>query len=257
MIMDMSASIRLKALTRVFHTGEARAPEFYRLGPSAGRRSMKSRRFGSRSTTIYNALLIAALSLWVVGCAQVQPDTLARSTPSPPAATKIVPVVASAPQPRVASAKPTSPAPQPPQRISEPKPAPALASKGAERLAAPANPAIVRAREKLPVKAEPIQPKAPIVADSGAITDAPAGELIFKGPPPQTRTGLSAKTLLLWIGIGLGAGALVMGARLYLIRRSGPIKLADDKKDDLMPAEGLLFKEPVSLSPGARAADKS
>lgn len=257
MIMDMRASIRLKALSRVFHTCEAGVPEFCRLRLSAGSRSMKSRCCGSWPSMISNALFIAALSFWVVGCALVQPDTTARSTPTPPAATKIAPTVASAPQHPDATAKPAPPAPPPPQRISEPKPAPAIASKGAERLAAPANPAIVRAREKLPVNAEPIQPIAPIVADSGAITDAPAGELIFKGPPHQPRTGPSAKTLLVWTVIGLGFGVVVIVARLYLKRRTEPIKVDDGKKDDLMPAEGLLYKESVSLPPEALATEKS
>jgi hypothetical protein len=257
MIMDMSAAMPLKALNRVFHTCEAGAPELCRLRPSVRRRLMNSRRCGSPFTTISDALLIAALSLWVVGCAVVEPDTTARSTPAPPAVTNSVPAVASAPQQAEAPAKPGSPAPQPPQRISEPKPAPALASKGAEKLAAPAAPALARTREKPPVKVEPAQPKVPIVADSGAITDAPVRELIFKGPPPKPRTGLSAKKLLVWIGLGLGVGALAIVARHYLIRRSEPIKVADDKKEDLMPAEGLLYKESVSLPLEAVVAEKS
>jgi hypothetical protein len=115
----------------------------------------------------------------------------------------------------------------------------------------------VRAREKPPFNVEPIQPKAPIVADSGGITDAPAQELIFRGPPHQPRTGLSAMKLLVWIGIGLGAGTLAIVARLYLIRRSEPIEVADDKKVELMPVEGLLFKESVNLPPEVLAAEKS
>ena len=247
----------LKALNRVFHACEAGARELCRLRPSVRGRPMKSRRGGSPFTTITDALLIASLTLWVVGCAVVQPGTTARSTPAPPAVTNSAPVVASAPQQPAASAKPASPAPPPPQRISEPKPSPALASKGAERLVAPATPAIVRAREKPPVKAEPIQPKAPIVADSGAITDAPAGELIFKGPPHPPRSRLSTMKLLVWIGIGVGVVAFAIVARLYLIRRSEPIKVDEAKEDDLMPAEGLLYKEPVSLPPEVLATEKS
>jgi hypothetical protein len=63
--------------------------------------------------------------------------------------------------------------------------------------------------------------------------------------------------LLVWIGIGVGVVAFAIVARLYLIRRSEPIKVADDRKEDLMPAEGLLYKEPVSLPPEALATEKS
>jgi hypothetical protein len=63
--------------------------------------------------------------------------------------------------------------------------------------------------------------------------------------------------LLAWIGIGVGVVAIAIVARLYLKRRAEPIQVADDKKDDLIPAEGLLYKESVSLPPEALVAEKS
>ena len=256
MIMDMSAAMRLKAPNRVSHTCEAGAPECCRLRPSARRHPLKGSRSGSPRATVSNALLIAALSLWFAGCTVVQPDTTARTTLPPPVETGSAPTAASVPKQPEAPSKPAPPVPQPPQRVCEPKPPPATATKGAEKLVVSNHPLPVRAREKTPVKAEPVEPKAPIIADSGAITDAPVTELIFKGPPPQVRTGLSAKKLLMWIGLGLAIGSLAVVVRLCLIRRAEPIKVADDKNDDLMPAAGLLFKESVPLPSEALAAGK-
>ena len=249
--------MRLKAPNRVSHTCEAGAPECCRLRPSARRHPLKGSRSGSPRATVSNALLIAALSLWFAGCTVVQPNTKARTTPPPPVETGSAPTAASVPKQPEAPSKPAPPAPQPPQRVSEPKPPPATATKGAEKLVVSNHPLPVRAREKTPVKAEPVEPKAPIIADSGTITDAPVTELIFKGPPPQPRARVSAKKVLMWIGLVLGVGSLAIVGRLCLIRRAAPLKAPDEKEDDLMPAPGLLLKESLTLPPEAPAAEKA
>jgi hypothetical protein len=255
--MDISTTRRLKARNRVYDPCDARAPASCPLKPFGPRKPARCRRTSSPLVTISNALLIAALLLALAGCAVVQPDTTARTSPVSSPATNSAPTMASVSQKPEAPANPASPVPQPPQRISEPKPPPATASKGAERLAAPATPAVVRAREMPQAKAEPAQPKVPIVADSGAITDAPVRELVFKGPSPKPRTGLSPKKLLGWIGLGLAIGSVAVVGRLCLIRRAEPIKVADDKKEDLMPPEGLLFKESVSSPSESLLVEKS
>jgi hypothetical protein len=89
---------------------------------------------------------------------------------------------------------------------------------------------------------------APIVVSSGAITDAPVQELIFKGPAPEAaRPRLSVKKLLMWLGIGIGVAALVVVARLCLTRRAAPLEVPKAKEDDLITAPGLLLKESVTL----------
>ncbi len=218
--------------------------------------------------TVAKALLIAALALCFAGCAVVQPDTTVRSSPTPPPATNSLPTVAGlVKQPEVA-ANPAPPAPQPLPRAGEPpRTPPPIASKGAERLtaakgaeklAAPPVPAVVRAREKPAIKgADQVQPKGPMIADAGALTDAPVKELVFKGSPaPQPGTGLSVRKLLIWIGVGLIVGSLAITLRLCLIRRAEPIKVAGNKNEDVMPLPGLLFKESVESPPEALVVEK-
>ena len=131
------------------------------------------------------------------------------------------------------------------------------ASRGAERLAAPTVPGVVRAHEKSPVKAEPGQPQPPIVADSGAGSDAPVKELIFKGPPPEVKPRVNVKKLLLWFGVVFGVGALAVVARLCLRRRAEPIEAHDPKQKDSIAPPGLLLKESVNLPQEALVIEQS
>lgn len=257
MILDMSAAKRLNTPNQVFRACGSEVPAWCLLGPSALRQPMESRRFGSLRATVSNALLLAALLLSFAGCSSLQSDTAARPTPLPPADTTSAPILASVPKQPEAPSKPVSPAVQQPQRISEPKPPPATASKGAEKLVAPSALLLARAREKTTVKPEPVQPKPPVNADSGAVTDAPVKELIFKGPPPQPRTRLSAKKVLVWFGLGAGVVVVAIVGRLCLVRRAEPSQVSNDKKEDLIDAPGLLLKESVNLPQQTLAAKES
>jgi hypothetical protein len=266
MIMDIRAARRLKVQSRVLLTWGARALEFRQLSTPAGRRPLHGSFAGSPRMTVSKALLIAGLSLCFAGCAAIQSNTTVSSTPLPPPATTGVPRVASVMQQPELPAKQAPPASQPLQRAGDPLPATATASgsadrvtasRGAERLAAPTAPGVVRAREKPPVKAEPGQPQPPIVADSGAGSDAPVKELVFKGPPPEVKPRVNVKKLLLWFGVVFGVGALAIVARLCLTRRAEPIEAPDPKKKDSIAPPGLLLKESVNLPQEALVIEQS
>jgi hypothetical protein len=257
MIMDMSARMRWKALNRGFDVCRTGAPEFCRLRPCEWRHPLKGRRSDSLPAKLSHVLVLAAFSLWLTGCATPQPNTTSHPTPPPPAETNNAPALVVAPKPPEAPSKPAPRAPQQPQRISESKRPPATASRGAEKLVASSAPLTVRAREKTPVKAESVEPKALVIADSSTVTDTPVQELVFKGPPHQVRPRLSPKKLLLWFGLGLGVAALGVVARLALIQRAKPIKSPEAKEDDLRLAPGLLLKESVNAPPAAMAAEKN
>ena len=257
MIMDMSASKRFKALSRISHIRGAGATTCCRLGPFEPRKPAKCRRSGSPRATVPNALLIAALSLSLAGCSFLQPGATVRTTPPPQTDTKGAQELTSAPKQPEAPLKPVPPTPQQPRRISETKPPSATGSRGAEKLAATSTPLTVRAREATTVKDEPVTPQAPITVGSGTVTDAPVAELVFKGPPHQAPPRMGARKMLAWFGLGLGVAVLAILARLYLIRRAQPPAVPDAKKDDLNMPKELLFKEPVNLPQEAVATEKS
>jgi len=122
-----------------------------------------------------------------------------------------------------------------------------MLTKGAEKLVAPKQPFLVRAREKSPALPESAPPNTQSVEGAGAVTDAPVEALIVRGPPPQPppprRLVLKA---LLGLGLGLLGAAVAVAARLYLIRRAkgteGPAPVKDELK---MPRE-MGFKDPIN-----------
>ena len=247
MIMDMSAATHLKALNRVFHAREAGAPEFCRLQLGTRRYPVKGRRSGSPGGTAYRALLLTALSLLFAGCATSRADKTARSSLSSPAQSSSSSVGISVPK---QAEPPTRSVPLPslpPQYEAEQALPLATATNGAKSFLVSSVPVPVRAREKVPVKAEAFRPDAPIVASSGAITDAPVRELIIKGTALEPHARFSIKKLMMWVGLGFGVAALAVVTRLCLIRRATPITLPDARKDDLITAPGLLLKESVTL----------
>ena len=221
--------------------------------------------FGSPRAGIAGAILIA-VSLFLTGCDTSRPVSTTRLI-SP---ARVTAESAQEPAPTLkepeAPTKPAQPAPQPVQHISETKPPPALivsqaspapatGSKGAEKLVALITPVPVRASEK--PAAEPSIPKAPITEVSGTVTDAPIQALILKGPPPEARTLRPGIKALMWLGLGLVVAALAVVARLYMIRRAKPADFPKAAKEELKPAEGLLFKEPLNLPQAPVLAEKS
>lgn len=61
---------------------------------------------------------------------------------------------------------------------------------------------------------------------------------------------------LVWLGLGLGAAALAVLARLYVVRRAKPVEIPDAGKEELKMPKELLFKEPLNLPPAAAVAEK-
>ena len=263
----MSANEPLKALSRILCTRGPRGPACCRLTRSEWPEPAICRRSGFPRAAVSNTILIAALSLCLVGCGVLQTGTTARPTPPQRTDTKGAQELASATKQPEAPSRSAQPAPQPARRVSETKPPPAsvgetrppsaTASRGAEKLVAPSAPAPVRASQRTTLPAEPSAPKAPTAEDSGTVTGAPVQALVFRGPPPQARSRRAGVKLLAWLGLGLGGAALAVLARLYLIRRATPPALPDAKKDELKTAPGLLMKEPLNLPQKAVMAEES
>lgn len=266
--MDVSATKRWKALDPAgamaalrkgisIHPGlpvPGDRPVGRRESPPAGRALP-----GPRPTraTLSNALLIAAFSLSLAGCGVLQPDTTARTTAPPQAGTKGAHELASAPKPPEALASPAPLAPQQPRRTIETKSPPATADKGAAKLVAPSAPAPVRASEKTLVKAEAVEPKGPITADSGTVTATPVKELVFRGPPPKARAPWAGMKVLVWLGLGLAGAALAILARLHAGRPAKPREVLTAKEDDLIAAPGLLLKESVNMPKETIVAERT
>ena len=251
-IMDMSANESLQCPNGVPHTRGARVPACCR--PS-----------GSPRAAVASAILIA-LSLSYAGCSVPQAGTTARLIPPPRADTPGAPELASTLNQPEAPAIPAPPVPPqvphvsetkpPPAAIGESRPASATASKGAEKLVALGAPAVVLAREKSALPAEPSVPKAPVAEVSGTVTDAPGQALVFRGPPPGAQPSRVGIRWWVWLGLGLGGAALAVLARLYVIRRAKPPVPAEAGKGKLTPVPGLLFKEPLNLPQAAMVAEK-
>jgi hypothetical protein len=266
--MDMSANALLKALD---HAGAM--PAFGKgIFVYPGRWAPSDARLGCRDWSlagmflpasapphpaVSNAVLIAVLSLSLAGCSVLQPGTTAGTTPPPQAGTKGAHELASAAKQPEAPSKPAQPVPQHSQRISEPRPLPATASKGAEKLMTPSAPAPVLASERTTLPAEPSSPKPPATEDSGTVTGTPVQALVFKGPPPQLRPRRAGMKALLWLGVGLGGAALAVLARFYVIRRAKPEVLANAGKDELKMPPELLFKEPMNLPQEVPVAEET
>ena len=276
--MDMSANEPLKALNHVdarsalgkrisTHLG-LRAPFNTQLGRRncclAGRPPPLS---GSASAAVSSAFLIGTLLLFLAGCAHLEPEPPAKTRLISPADTGTAHELSLPTKPPEAPSKPAPPVPQPAQRssetkprlvqhISETKPPPATASKGAEKLIVPNAPVLVHAREKTTLPAEPPVPKAPIAEVSNSVTSAPVQALILRGPPPEARHRLAGIKVLMGLGLVLGVAAVAIPARLYIVRRAKPAAPSNAKKEELEMPKELLFKEPVSLSQEAVATEK-
>jgi hypothetical protein len=216
---------------------------------------------------VFNTGLIAALALFLVGCAGLQSGNTAKTILLAPADTRTTLDAPTATKKPEAPSSVAPPALQNSPRISETKPQSATAAKGAERLVASTTklsekllaasaPALVRASERTTLPAQPADPKPQVTQDSGAVTGASVKELIIKGPPhqaPQPRAGMKA---LVWLGLGLGCAALAVVTRILIIRRPNPSSASPASKDELkMPSE-LLFKESVMAPEEPVAAEK-
>ena len=192
---------------------------------------------------------LIALSLSLAGCNVGQPGTMSRATPPPQTETKGAQELVAPSKAPEAPPKPAPPAPPPVQRVSTPAPPPAIVSKSAEKAAAPTPPAPARISQKSTRLPEPSVSKAPPTADtSGAVTSAPVEALILRGPPPQPRSSLRAGVkALLWLGFGLGAAALAVLTRLYLIRRAALTAGPGPSSEELRMPRELGIKEPLDL----------
>jgi len=58
---------------------------------------------------------------------------------------------------------------------------------------------------------------------------------------------MAGKKALLWFGLVLAGGVLVVAVRLYLVRRVSPAELAALGKDDLKMPREMGFKDPINL----------
>ena len=225
------------------HTG-LRAPSDAQLG-CRNRAQVASFLAVPGSSRVVPKALLLALSLSLVGCAVSRSTTTTRLIPPARAGAEGAQELASAAKQPEAPSAPVQPAPQPAQRVSETKPPPASASKGAEKLATPSTPAVVRASERTTLPAQPSVPKAPVAVVSGTVTDAPVQALVFRGPPPEARSPRSG--IKWWVWLGLGGAALAIVAWFSAIRRAKSADLPNTGKDDLKMPPELLFKEPLNL----------
>ena len=227
------------------HTG-LRAPSDAQLG--CGKRAQAGSFLAAPdSSRVVPKALLLALSLSLAGCAVSRPTTTTRLIPPARVGTEGAQEPASATKQSEVPSTPAQPAPQLAQRVSETRPPPASASKGAEKLAAPNTPAVARASERIALSTGPSVPKAPIAVVSGAVTDAPVQALVFRGPPPETPAPRSGIKWWAWLGLGLGAAALAGLAWFSAIRRAKSADLPNTGKDDLKMPPELLFKEPLNL----------
>jgi hypothetical protein len=212
-MLDMSATDLLKALDRFLHA------------PGA---------------------MLAALSLSLAGCSVSQPGARGRSTPLPQAEARNAAQLTSPAQMPEAHPNPYAPAPQHAQEGAQPKAAPATSTKGAQRLAAPNQPLLVRAREKTTPLPEPSASRTQAVGSAGSVTDAPVQALIVRGPPPQApRPRWAAFKVLMWLGLGLAGAVLAVVARLCLVRRASLAALPSSSDEALRMPRELGFKEPI------------
>ena len=276
-MLDMSATALSKALGRagampargkgisVHAELRERRIQLWRRELSLAARPLSAS--SSPRAAVANTLFLAALSLCLAGCGGLRSSTTAKTTPLAPAGTRTAHDLAPTTKPPEAPSKPVPPGPQNSQRISETKPPPATAirgaekliattPKGSEKLLAASAPVPVRASESTTLPAQPPEPKPPVTQDSGAPASPPVTELIFKGPPhevPQPRAGMKA---LLWLGLGLGGVVLLVLARLFVIRRAKPPGDSAASTDDLKMPPELLFKEPLTALQEPVAAEK-
>ena len=252
----MSAKDLLKALNHAgakpalgksipVHTG-LRAPSDAQLGCGNRAQAASFLAAPDSSRAVPKALLLVLL-LSLAGCAVSRPTTTTRLIPPATADTeRAQELVSATKQPEVPSA-PAQPAPQFAQRVSDTRPPPASASMGAEKLATPHAPAVVRASERTALSTGPPVPKAPIAVVSGTVTDAPVQALVFRGPPPEIAAPRSGIKWWAWLGLGLGGAALGGLAWFSAIRRAKSADLPNTGKDDLKMPPELLFKEPLNL----------
>ena len=252
----MSAKDLLKALNHagakpalgksiLVHT-RLRAPSDAQLGCGNRAQAASFLAAPDSSRAVPKALLLVLL-LSLAGCAVSRPTTTTRLIPPATADTeRAQELVSATKQPEVPSA-PAQPAPQFAQRVSDTRPPPASASKGAEKLATPHTPAVVRASERTALSTGPPVPKAPIAVVSGTVTDAPVQALVFRGPPPEIAAPRSGIKWWAWLGLGLGGAALGGLAWFCAIRRAKSADLPNTGKDDLKMPPELLFKEPLNL----------
>jgi hypothetical protein len=201
--------------------------------------------------------ILTALCLSVAGCSVPQPAATARTTPLPHADPKAAGQPAAPPQPAEAPPKTPAPAPQHVQRLAQPVPPPAVPAKGAEKLVAPKQPLLVRARERTPAPPEPSVSNANVAEISGTTTNAPVEALIVRGPPHQAPPPRwTVLKVLLWLGLGLAGAGVVVAARLYLIRRAKGTEDPAPVKEELKMPRGMGFKEPINAPQAPALAEE-
>ncbi len=256
-LLDMSANELLKSLAGA--GAKSASGKSGSVHPGRWRHCDAQSRLGNRSlagrflpipgppgTVIYSTALIAALLLSSAGCDVLQPGTTAGTSQPLRTDNRGAQALASPAKQSGTPSSPAQPVPQPAPGVSQPKPPPVVAAKGAEKLAAPNAPAPVSVSQRSPSPAA--QPsKTPVTQNSGSVTGAPVAALFFKGPPPQVRPQWGGLKVLLWFGLGLVAAALAVVARLYFIRRAKPAELSVPDKEELKMPPELLMKEPVGL----------
>ncbi len=205
-----------------------------------------------------HAALFIALSLSLAGCSSPRQSATARTSPPPQTDIKGAQELAATPSPSDAPSKPSSPGPPQARSVGEttplPRPAPTIATKGAEKLVSPSQSLTVRARERTTPRPEPATTKAAVAEDRGTVSDAPVQALVFKGPPPQApRHRAGGGKRLAWFALGLGfVVSAVVAARLCQARRVKPVDRVAACKDDLRMPKELLFKEPLTPEKDSR-----
>ncbi len=208
------------------------------------------------------AMLMVVLPVALAGCSLLQGSGTTNSGSAS---------AARAPQQSAAGAggaepvaKPTTPSAQPgiappiTSTATSSKPAPATASRGAEKLVAPMVPKGTGAKPPVVARtaaAPPSKTSIPAAQNDPATgVETVAGtapkELVFKGPPRQaSQSQPTERSQVLWLGICLvGVGCAVAGW-IYLQLRLQSAAADKTGKDELMTPPGFILKEPKNLPP--------
>jgi len=212
-------------------------------------------------------LLLTILPLLVTGCSVVQSLSRDKPTPTPSVTTE---ASTNAPQPIASTVaqpenpgKPVQTDPQIAQLVAEvkamPRPAPATATKGAEKLTSANTVAPAHSNEKNSKPGDP--PGSKVHKSDEGVAVAPARpavtELIFKGPPRQVKKRRSFGNGFIWFGGLLCAGASALGVRIYQVHAGKPRRISKADKDGLVTPEGFDLKELKNPGPEPVIVDKS
>src|SRR5882762_4018790 len=179
-------------------------------------------------------MAVAVFSLGSAGCNSIKQTTANETTGASSSRTNSVAPPASldqSPEKSYGPRRVPAPAPVPPLRPSETKPA-LVISRTAEKPTAPNPPAPARASElmSIPATKPAVATPAPIIGESRTVSSGIGQELISKGPPHPPRP---RKAGIAWVGVALGGVTLGVGAWYAAQRRRKSFHVTPADEDEI------------------------